>query len=286
MSTKELRRSLSKTLEQAGLGNIKIDRIKWLAFADANIEQNARVHRATNDLLLKLVTEGTPGRCIHVTGEMRALLDPFHRDICSKMFKQSGNAFAVLYNLPRDQRTNRNKAIGWSLKKWSQKGRRAWPEYLRTLDVIAERAVDVHASTEEKEIQYSVFGNRYTQLQEKHADAAKAKRVWLLESDILNEALTDRGERLLNQSLDIDEGWYSGFLKSLGGLGARAILSKLADGKAIEIHQLDDDRLAEFGVSLADTTDALNTMGFAATDEQGRWMITKSGTEYLNLLTR
>jgi hypothetical protein len=84
MPTKQQRRALSKTLEQAHLEHIKVEKIKWLAFADADVEQNEKVHRATNDLLLTLVVDGNPGRCIHVTGEMRALLDPFHREICAK----------------------------------------------------------------------------------------------------------------------------------------------------------------------------------------------------------
>jgi hypothetical protein len=181
---------------------------------------------------------------------------------------------------------DRNSAIGWSLRKWSEKGTRDWREYLRAFDVIAERAVDVRASNDEKEIQYSVFGNRYVLLQERHADTAKAKRVWLLECQKLNEALTEHGEQLLNQSTDIDGGWYHGFVSSLGGLAARSVLGKLADGKALEVGQLDDKRLREFGASSLESVDALKTMGFARIDEQGRWTISPSGKEYFGLLMR
>ena len=284
MPTKQQQRALSKTLELAGLERIKVERLKWLAFAEPDVGQNAKVHRTTNDLLLKLVVDGDAGRCIHVTGEMRALLDPFHRDICLRMFRQNGNAFSVLYNLPEDKRASRNAAIGWSLKKWSEKGTGRWQEYLRTFDAIAERAVDVRANINDKEIQYSVFGNRYTQLQEKHPDAAKAKRVWLLESEALNEALVERGEHLLNLSADIDEGWYGGFVNSLGGLGARSVLGKLSQGEPLVTAQLNDERLKEFGTSSIESAGALKTMGFVQTNEHNRWTITASGKEYLSLL--
>jgi hypothetical protein len=284
MPTKPQRQALSRTLEQAGLENIEAEKIKWLAFGDVDVEQNEKVHRATNDLLFKLLVDGETGRCIHVTGEMRALLDPFHRELCAQMFKQSGKSFSVLYNLPKDRRGDRNSAIGWSLRKWSEKGTRDWQEYLRTFDVIAERAVDIRASNSEDEIQYSVFGNKYILLQEKHIDAAKAKRVWLLESQKLNEALTERGERLLIQSMDIDERWYRSFVSSLGGLGARLILRRLADGRALAGEELDDGKMREFGASALESADALKTMGFARTDKKGRWTISPRGKEYLGLL--
>src|SRR5947208_16318668 len=120
MPTKQQRHALSKTLERAGLEHIKAE-IKWLAFAEADVEQNEKVHRTTNDLLFKLLVDGDMGRCIHVTGEMRALLDPFHRELCAQMHRQSGKVFSVLYNIPKDKRGHRNSVIAWSLKKWSEK---------------------------------------------------------------------------------------------------------------------------------------------------------------------
>jgi hypothetical protein len=202
------------------------------------------------------------------------------------MFKQSGNVFSVLFNLPRNKRQDRNSAIGWSLKKWSEKGTGNWQEYLRTFDMLAEHTVDVRASNSANEIQYSVFGNRYIQLQEKHPDAAKAKRVWLLECQELNEVLTERGERLLNQSTDIDERWYSSFMSTLGGLGARLVLRKLTDERALAVEELDEAKLHDFGGSMIETVDALKTVGLIRTDKEDRWMISPRGKQYLNLLMR
>jgi hypothetical protein len=286
MPTTQERLALSKTLEQAGIAGIRPEKIKWLAFSDAHAKQNEKVHRATNDLLLQLLMGGDTGRCIHVTGEMRALLDPFHRALCAQMHKQSGKTFSVLYNLPKDKRGDPNKTIGWSLKKWHEKGTRDWQEHLRTFDAIGERAVDLRASNTEHEIQYSVFGNKYIQLQGQHVDAAKAKRIWLLESEILNEVLTDRGERLLGQSTDIDERWYRRFITSLSGLGARLVLRKLADAGPLTNEELDDRKLRELDDSTLESATALKTMGFVRTDNEKRWTITPRGKNYLEHLMR
>jgi hypothetical protein len=286
MSTKQHNMALAATLELAGLGNIRIEPAGWLAFADPDVAQNERVHRATNDLLFSLLGQGDTGRCIHVTGEMRALLDPFHRELCSQMHRQCGRVFSVLYNLPEDRRLDRNLVIAWSLERWAKKGRRSWQDYLRTFDVIGERAVDVRAGMTENLIQYSVFGSRYVQLQEKHQDAQPAKRVWLLESPELNEALTECGEQLLREAVDIDERWYRAFVSSLNNLGARSILLRLADGKTLAKEELDDGKLRDFDASATpDAANALRTMGFV-TEHQNGLKISPHGKEYFGMLMR
>jgi hypothetical protein len=285
MKTKQ-RDALARTLDLAGLGSIKADKINCLALADPKIEQNERVHRATNNLIMDLMREGNVGRCIHVTGEMRALLDPFHRDLCAQMHRLDGRQFSILYNLPPDRRNDRYSAIGWSLNKWSEKGQRTWQEYLRTFDVIAERVVDIRASKTESPVQYSVFGSKFVQLQEKHRDAQQAKRVWLLESSELNEALTDHGERMLAEAQEVDERWYGGFVTSLGDLGARSVLRKLSAGHSFSTEELDDETLRSFNTSPLDSAKALKTMGFAVADEKDRWTISKPGREYTELLLR
>jgi hypothetical protein len=284
MTMRQQHEALAQTLDLAGLGGLKEGKIKWLAFADPKVEQNEEVHRATNNLILHLMRQGKLGRCIHVTGEMRALLDPFHRELCAQMHRQDGSQFSILYNLPEDRRGDSNTAIGWSLKNWSEKGRRTWQEYLRTFDVIAERAVDVWASKDQSPVQYSVFGSKYVQLQEKHQDAQKAKRVWLLESSELNEALTEHGERLLAEAQDIDERLFRGFVTSLGDLGARSVLRKLAAGRPLPAEDLDDPTLRSFNASPLDSAYALKTMGFAVADKKGWWTISKVGLEYTDLL--
>jgi hypothetical protein len=113
--------ALSKTLEQAQMHHIDVDKVKWLGFGEADPEQNRKVHRQTNDLLLQLLLEGDMGRCIHITGEMRPLLDPFHRTVCSEMQKRTGGGFSVLYDVPEERRGDRNTIIGHSLSKWSEK---------------------------------------------------------------------------------------------------------------------------------------------------------------------
>jgi hypothetical protein len=276
--------ALSKTLRQVGLQHLDVGKVKWLGFAEADPQQNKKVHRQTNDLLLQLLLAGDMGRCIHVTGEMRALLDPFHRKVCSEMHKRTGRSFSVLYDVPEKQRGNKNAVIGHSLAKWSEKGTKSWEEYLRTFDVIGERAVNVHASNTNNDIQYSIFGHKYILLQGKHRDTAKAKLVWLLESEALNAALCERGQWLIDKATDIDERWYRNFMLSLSGLGARSILTRLADGSAIDPARLLDDKLLQdYDATPSDSAAALETIGFVKTNESGAWTISSRGREYLDL---
>jgi hypothetical protein len=158
----------------------------------------------------------------------------------------------------------------------------SWEEYPRTLDLIGERAVNIHASNTNNEIQYSVFGHKYILLQGKHRDTAKAKLVWLLESEALNTALAERGQCLIEKATDIDERWYRNFLLSLGGLGARSILMKLANGSAIDpANLLEDKMLQDYDASPGDSAAALETIGFVETSKNGAWTISSRGREYL-----
>jgi hypothetical protein len=259
--------------------------VAWLAYAEAEEAQNKRVHRRTNEVLLDLLASGEFGTCIHVTGEMRALLDPFHRQVCSEMHRKNGSYFSVLYDVPEQHRKDRDSIIKWNLSRWSAKGAHKWDEQLRTLDVIGERAVELRAHNTLNEIQYSVFGNKFILLQEKHLDTAPAKRLWLLESEELNQALTEHGQALLRSATDIDESWYRSFLSSLSDMPSRFVLKKLAEGQQVNLERLSDDKLlARFEASPLESLGALKAGGFVHERNDGRLRMTSRGREYLALL--
>jgi hypothetical protein len=285
MTTRKQHRALAKTLEQAGIRDVQLDKLTWLAYGDADETENKKVHQRTNEVLLDLLLSGEFGACIHVTGEMRALLDPFHRQVCSEMYRRKGAYFFVLHDVPEEHRKDQNSVIRWNLSRWAAKGTQKWDEQLRTLDVIGERAVDVRAHNTLNEIQYSVFGNKYVLLQEKHKDTAPAKRLWLLESERLNQLLTERGHALLRNSSEIDEGWYRSFLINLSGIASRMVLGKLAEGGQHFTEQLlDSEMLAQFDPAPLTSVDALLAIGFVDDRGDGKLEITSQGREYLKLL--
>ena len=61
---------------------------------------------------------------------------------------------------------NAASIVGWNLERWAYGKSRNWEDELRSIDVIANRSVDLFAFDTSREIQYTVFGNRHILLQE------------------------------------------------------------------------------------------------------------------------
>lgn len=230
MVDKSDERALISTLDLTGLESPNPKRIKTLAFSSAKKQENKRVHQATNRLIFELLSTEDLGTCIHVTGEARAMTDPFHRQVCAEMRRRNKGSFFVLYNIPDDRRVSAAALVQWNLSRWASGTLSRWDEELRTIDVIAKRSVNLLAYNTLDEIQYSVFGDKYVLLQEKHSDNATSKRVWLLESEGVNSHLTERAKGFVAAAADIDEGLFREFIVNLSGTAARRCLSLLTKG--------------------------------------------------------
>jgi hypothetical protein len=272
--------ALRRTLDSAGVPRRATSALKVLEFGDASPVGNAKVHDATNRLILSLLATSELRECIHVTGEMRALTDPFHRNLCAAMAAREKGMFTVLYHAPEEHRASPDKLVRWNLSRWAAKTERKWWEELKTIDVIAQRAVDLRAYDTLDEIQFSVFGGRYILLQEKHSDAAP-KRVWLIESEEINATLSEKAREFSARAVDVDESWYRDFSLNLSGMSARRMLLALRDGARMPSDEL--CALAEGLSSTAprDALDALDAMAFVKNDASDKWHITAAGENFL-----
>lgn len=282
MADKSDEQALISTLKLAGIANPKLDKIRTLEFSRANKKENKRVHDATNRLILDLLESEDLGTCIHVTGEMRALADPFHRQVCEEMRRRDKGSFHVLYHLPTDRHQNAAALVQWNLSRWAAGRTRRWDEELRTIDVIGNRSVDLLAYDTLQEIQYSVFGKKYVLLQEKHPDTSVSKRVWLLESDDINGHLSERARTFIDNAVNIDEGMFREFAVNLSGVAARRCLSKLEKGALEKDRVLSDPLVSDFARDPQGSVDALKVMEFVKEDRAGRLHITPSGRKFLN----
>jgi hypothetical protein len=118
------------------------------------------------------------------------------------------------------------------------------------MNLIGEAFVDVRAYKTADELQYSVFGNKYVLLQEKHLDdvdsgAASPKRVWLLNSEKLNAFLTARALSIIENSKDVPETLFKRFFAKVSGVTAQNILARLMkEGLIHEEGMLDKNRLS------------------------------------------
>lgn len=240
-----------ETLEKAGITNFSKKNIKTLEYGFKGKSRD-KVHLETNKLLEKSFKNNSLGECIHITGEMRALTDPFHRYLCDQINKKNENVFKVVYNLPEEYSNNTIKIIERNLDNWSLNKGFNWIEELRTIYSIANRSVNLYSHNTTNEIQYSVFGNKYILFQGEHEDKSKEKHTWLLESESLNIALTQKAEKLIDISTDINEGHYRKFTQELNGFTAKKILSLLNREESLEDSQIFSDTVIQ------DLTDSID----------------------------
>ena len=169
--------------------------------------------KQANEQLLQTLLSDTPGHCIHITGEMRALADPFHRRLCAELAKRANTRFTVVYDIPEEYSQSPDGVGKWNAQRWASK---AWTEKLSAMNLIGDAFVDVRAYNTLPEIQYSVCGNRYVLLQEKHSDEGDSrtpfpKRVWLLDSETLNAFLTARALNIVANAKGIPETLFKRF---------------------------------------------------------------------------
>lgn len=208
-----------ETLKKAGITDFNKNSIKTLEYGFKGKSRD-KVHLETNNLLEKSLKDNSLGECIHITGEMRALTDPFHRYLCDQINKKNENVFKVVYNLPEEYMTDTTKIIEWNLDKWNLKSNN-WIEELRTIYSIANRSVNLYSLDTSNKIQYSVFGNKYILFQGEHKDKSKEKHTWLIESESLNSSLTIKAEELISESVNINEGHYRKFTQELNSYASK-----------------------------------------------------------------
>jgi hypothetical protein len=277
--------AMAATIEATGFKN-SLEDIKCLAFSPASSEANKAIHAQTNERLLAVLLSNSAGQCIHITGEMRALADPFHRRLCAEIAKRSKTRFTILYDIP-DEYSGSPEGVGkWNAQRWGSKN---WSEKLSAMNLIGEAFVDVRAFNTLHEIQYSVFGNRFIQLQEKHSDEgssikSSAKRVWLLDSEKLNGFLTTRALDMVGKSKDVPEALFKRFFAKVSGVTAQTILAKLIKIGPSHIDAILDKDFLTFDPNAADTLDIFSSLDFVQTNAESRKSITLSGRQFVEAL--
>lgn len=169
----------------------------------------------------------------------------------------------------------------WNLRRWEGTGFSDWKQKLRTLRMIGNKAVDLKAYDERRNIQYSVFGNKYVQVQGEHNDGAIAKYVWLIRSENVNELLSENAESDLTKSTDVDENAFAEVVSKIFSNSARAILKKVSSSKSINKDEMLSNKI--FNMIDPDpgaTLDALRVISFVVSDESGNLKLTDDGAEF------
>ncbi|MCE3269031.1 MAG: hypothetical protein K0R49_1283 [Burkholderiales bacterium] len=280
MSEKSNDEALETTLQLAGIKNPNLRKIKILEFGGANDRSAKIVHDATNKILFNQLSESDLGLCVHVTGEMRALIDPFHRQLCEEMVRLNKGQFQVLFYAPEDKQADNEQLVSWNLERWTRKSKVHWKERIKTINTIANQCVDILAYDTRNEIQYSVFGNKYVLLQERHSDSALNKRVWLLEAERVNEELSEKAMSFINNAKNINEVAFRDFSLNLTTVAAKRILSMVHDLPKEVDSILNDSLVRNFTRNPEKAFGALKAMKFIEEIEDNKIKITDSGREF------
>ena len=274
---------LLETLELAGISDCK-SYIPNILSEGITKEKIKKVHLDTNSKIQEMLTSNSLGECIHITGEMRALTDPFHRYICEQInSKSEDDIFKIVYNLPEAKMNNTTQIIEWNLNNWAPKvNRRNWSEELQIIYSIANRSVNLYNLDTSQDIQYSVFGNKYILLQEQHKDKAETKHTWFLESEALNAELTIKANLFIKKSNNIDEGHYGRFAQNVNGIASKRLL-RMLNKKILSKETLLQDTIAnDFTDSIEDIIESLKIMNFINENSTNNsFNITTSGKEFL-----
>lgn len=274
--------SLRKTLMDLNLLDFDLSKLTILKHGYSD-QERSDVHAVTNETISRCLARDNLGECIHITGEMKAITDPSHRDICDAINTQEKNIFKVVYKLPKEHIGSPMKMIEWSLDGWkSPTKNRDWKEELRTIYSIANRSVNLFSFDTTDTIQYSVFGGKYILLQSKHVDGKQDKHAWLLESKILNPLLTNRAKDIISVAENVDEGNYRRFVQNISGVSSKHLLRLLRkNGNLSKTKIMSDEIIVDFSDSIDDMLESLRIMGFIDIKADSAISITSDGLEYI-----
>jgi len=245
-----------------------------IASSGPSREENLGVYAKVNCLLEDLVVKGDLGGSIHVTGELRALSDPRHQNVCVGNFERNNTRLRFIGHIPSDVREEPYLLLQQDLEAWrsARKGWRStsWTDELAAFEIAGDEIVEIYGTREREELHYSTFPANYVLLQEQH-DPKKnpAKRVWLLQSVEISEALRRRTATVLGRAQRIAPAYFDRLPTYAASIQALEFLTRLRDGTTRD----EPDTGAPWFRTIA-------ALGFV----NGAIQITDSGREYLKSL--
>jgi len=271
---------LETTLALLGIEDIALSKINVIADSGPEARDNAIVYKECNERLRAELEKQKLGQFFHVTGEMRALSDPSHRENC-RLAWQYGAPPKMFAYLPKEYR-NGTGIWEWNEQHWPLEAQ-GWQNHLDVFHLLGDREVILYGLFDCEEMHFSLFGDRYVLLQEQHDHNDHVKSVWFLESMEIRSALIPRVEKCITHSKEIPARIFRDFTDSLSDPLHLDLLFCLNDEKSIQLRHL-DKRYSSFGISVEKIILDLSLVHFIIIEKDAAH-ITKPGQEFLKIFS-
>jgi len=220
--------SLIKNLK---LAEIKVDKsIKdsIIHYSPADEKLNELAYEKVNKIFLEIIQQIDYGDYIHITGEMKALADPLHRNCIRELYLQHKQQFRIIFSLPSNYQISAHSIKKYNKEKWKD---RNWVDHIDAFDILAENRVSIFNKYEREKSQYSLFGENLILFQSKHSPEQYIKEVWILESQELFKKLKKRAELIFSSSQFISPMIFTQFNSFLSTNSSLHLLFFLYDNK-------------------------------------------------------
>lgn len=269
---------LKTTLRKLGVGDMEIAPSSIIAASPPDKQGNAEVYNRCNEVMLGELQRQSLGSIFHVTGEMRAVSDPHHRQVCRIASRHYGAPIKMMAYIPADRKRTGRDIWNWNTRCWPPQ---SWQNHLDAFHLFASQETILYGLPSPEAMHFSLFGDQYVLLQEEHDHDAHVKRVWLLKSGTLRAALVPRVEKCFRSATEIPARLFQNFA---GLLSDPLHLDALFQLKTREEIDRENFKLEceVFGTSLEEVLADLSTVGFIDYPD-GAVRVTKSGIEFLSM---
>lgn len=258
-------------------------RLTILQYASPDDTKGIRdLHYQTNLTIRKCLDQDSLGTCLHITGRMNAINDPFHSDLCTTIFRRTESPFKFSYfDQAEPDKTPidivKQKRIMWPSNNWKAS--------LGALRKEAQSQIETYSVTEKNLVQFTVFGNRFVQLQSRHDDVGSnpvSKHVWLIESQKMHDILLQHATSVISSASHVPANLFREAYDLMLGLGAKVVLQQLSGVEAID-KQDAVSVVSNFHDNPSEVISALGEFGFVSDGEN--ISITEQGQELLEAVS-
>jgi len=244
-----------------------------------NADENRNLYQSVNRTLLKRLETRPLRDCTHITGEMRALSDKFHRHVLRQATKQQAEEPTVLFSLPRSDRNAASRILRWNRESWGEES--SILDHLSAFDILSQGSIQLWAADGDPGVQYSLFDNELVLMQSAHAIRQHVKYVWFLQSEALHGILSKRADELIQTSESLSSGRFTRFNLNLSDPAAMDILAMLRDAPGLAPSELPPRLRGHERVT--ELLDDLDSCGFIERTRNG-FQLARAGFEYLRYL--